>query len=880
MHEILPIAEAGQLPLPGDNVAIAIRTLSAGTEIDAGEGRFRLSHTILEGHRFAIAPIAVGGPLLSWELPFGRALADIRPGDYVANEKLLADLRIRAPDFELPAGPNFRDERTAFTLNESTFQPGRQVEPIAEPRTFEGFDRGARRGSGTRNHIVILGTNSRTGAFARALAGRFRETGRGSGGFDGVAPVAHTEGGAGDRPNNLDIVLRTLAGFMVHPNVGAVLAVDDGGGYVTNERLRGFMQAGGYPLDDVPHRFLTLGGNRDDRAASQSSATHLDEAAAVIEGWLPEMVSLKRTSRPLSHLRLAQQCGGSDAFSGISGNPLSAWVAREIIRHGGAANLAETTELIGAESYILRNVRDVATARKFLWLMERYEELARWHGHSAEGNPSGGNLYRGLYNIIVKSIGAAMKKHPEVRLDEVLEYAERITGPGYHFMDSAGNDLESIAGQVASGCNLIHFVTGNGSITNFPFVPTVKIVTTTGRYELLSAEMDINAGRHLEGESLDALGREAFEHSLEIASGRRSAGEKAGHSQVQIWRDWKQTEPGHVEEILAVPAPTGEPIPVRDTGPDSMPDGACRIRLGRTIGLLAPTSLCSGQVANLIAARLDTEPPRGFTRFVSLAHTEGCGTSRGHAEELFLQTMAGYACHPFVRRALFLEHGCEKTHNAEFRCFLKRQGASPETFGWASIQLDGGIEKVSDKVCHWFGGASDGVGSDETAATVPLRVGVIVNSVSREASGKLARLVLRVVRAGGSVVFIENACVLREAEFTSRVPVRPDDLHRTLAYGQPIGSEGLHLMEAASQHPVEQQTGIGAAGVHCLLNAGFDRPLPAHPLIPSIDLAADPAHPETVEELVARIRAAVKHHPTPSQWADFQIARGPLGISL
>ena len=76
-----------------------------------------------------------------------------------------------------------------------------------------------------------------------------------------------------------------------------------------------------------------------------------------------------------------------------------------------------------------------------------------------------------------------MKRHPEVCLDHVIDYSQLMEKSGYYFMDSPGNDLESIAGQVASGSNMIFFVTGNGSITNFPFVPTLKIVTTTGRYE-------------------------------------------------------------------------------------------------------------------------------------------------------------------------------------------------------------------------------------------------------------------------------------------------------------------------------------------------------------------------------------------------------------
>ena len=143
---------------------------------------------------------------------------------------------------------------------------------------------------------------------------------------------------------------------------------------------------------------------------------------------------------------------------------------------------------------MLKNLRDAATAQRFLMMVERFKERVAWHGESCEGNPSGGNKFRGLYNIVLKSIGAAMKRHPDVRLDYCIEYGERMRAGGYYFMDSPGNDLESIAGQVAAGCNAIYFVTGNGSITNVPFVPPLTIVTTTPRYDLLAADMDVNAG--------------------------------------------------------------------------------------------------------------------------------------------------------------------------------------------------------------------------------------------------------------------------------------------------------------------------------------------------------------------------------------------------
>ena len=109
---VVLIDDVARLPAPGDNVAIATRRLHAGIVISAEDGNFSLTHTLMEGHRFAVSPIARGAALLSWELPFGVALTDIARGEYVSNAGMLEALRGRRLDFELPATPNFEDRIT------------------------------------------------------------------------------------------------------------------------------------------------------------------------------------------------------------------------------------------------------------------------------------------------------------------------------------------------------------------------------------------------------------------------------------------------------------------------------------------------------------------------------------------------------------------------------------------------------------------------------------------------------------------------------------------------------------------------------------------------------------------------------------------------
>ena len=116
--------EIGRLPALEDNVAIATRRVDAGAEINYNDRSFTISHTILEGHRFAIQAIPQGESLLSWGLPFGLAITDLSPGDYACNQKILDALAIRDIDFGLPSHPNFKDQIAPYTLDEDTFQPG------------------------------------------------------------------------------------------------------------------------------------------------------------------------------------------------------------------------------------------------------------------------------------------------------------------------------------------------------------------------------------------------------------------------------------------------------------------------------------------------------------------------------------------------------------------------------------------------------------------------------------------------------------------------------------------------------------------------------------------------------------------------------------
>jgi altronate dehydratase len=590
--------------------------------------------------------------------------------------------------------------------------------------------------------------------------------------------------------------------------------------------------------------------------------------------------------------------------------------------------LTETDEAFGAENYLLKNVRDLATARAFLEKIERFRERLAWHGVTAESNPSAGNKLRGLYNIALKSLGAVHKKDPRTRIDAVIDYAEPLDAPGFYFMNGPGNDLEGVAGQVAAGCNLILFVTGNGSITNFPFVPTLKITTTTRRHELLRHEMDINAGRYLDGEPMASLAAAALDLVVDTASGKKTKGEHAGHSQVSLWRNWRQTDASRVAEIRARPAPDGQPLPlcrasVLQTPPDERHATASArqtpyaepslLTLYRTtdnrfaterVGLVLPTSLCAAQIARLAADRLNEKHlgrAQGISRFVGFTHTEGCGFGGESMYRLLERTYRGYLTHPNVAVALLLEHGCEKIPNDAMRRQLEAANIPAARFGWASVQLDGGIAKALDKIEAWFAAR---LATLPPPARTPAGLGALTvgfmsaTTPGVAAAAAFARAAEKILRAGGSVLLPENDPLLGSAAWREPLlgsaPVRA-----TLAYGQPLMQPGLHVVATESTHWVENVTGLGGCGAHAIVGLVHHRAQQGHPLVPVVQVAEAAARATIAADdidaflagaaaadaaLLLRLlgevcsgrRAAVA---SAQGFVDFQLTRGELGVT-
>jgi altronate dehydratase len=312
--------------------------------------------------------------------------------------------------------------------------------------------------------------------------------------------------------------------------------------------------------------------------------------------------------------------------------------------------------------------------------------------------------------------------------------------------------------------------------------------------------------------------------------------------------------------------------------------------------------LCSGQVARLVAEDLNARKLPGVSRFVALPHTEGCCTV--NAEQLYLQTLLGHIEHPSVRHALLLEHGCEKVHNDAVRHYLDIRGIDSSHLGFASVQMDGGLENVRHKIGEWFAREldEDGELTTETVGANALRLGLTsVGPVSDSVCLALAGLVKGLVAAGATVVIAENASVLADSAFTDAL-FEDGEWAASLAYGQAPAAAGCHVMEAPTENAAEALTGLGGTGVEIMLAHLARAPLQSHPMIPLIQVASDAKICERFgadldltlsagtsvdvleQSLLSRIGETASRRYVPKLFAQghsqFQLTRGLLGLSL
>ncbi|MBI3684352.1 MAG: altronate dehydratase [Acidobacteria bacterium] len=487
---------------PKDNIAVARASLAAGQVIEVEGRQITLLDAAPMGHKVAIQPIPEGGRIIRYGQDMGRACMAIQPGRWVHTHNVsFEELHF---DYEFP-------------LAEIPDPP-----PPAHMPVFPGYAREDGR-AGSRNYIAVVAASNCAAHTAELIAASYQgETLPPN--VDGVAAFPHGEGcGMAIGPDTLQLQ-RTLAGVLHHPNVSAAVIL--GLGCEVNQIEHYLGQDAPRTERLVGFTLQTSGGTRATVEAVRKEIGRMIERAA----------AEKRTELPASKLVVGLNCGGSDSFSGITANPALGVCSDMLAAIGAAAVLAETTEIFGAEHLLVKRARNRAVAGKLLDFVRSYKAYLSRFGESFDDNPSPGNKEGGLTNILEKSLGAVAKAGCSPLMDAV-DYAERITSPGFVFMNTPGYDPVSLTGLAAGGCNLIVFTTGRGSAIGFPTIPVIKIATNNATFHRMRDNMDINAGRIADGAATVAeVGSEIFDFVLRVAGGENTCSERLGHKEFVPWK--------------------------------------------------------------------------------------------------------------------------------------------------------------------------------------------------------------------------------------------------------------------------------------------------------------------------------------------------------
>jgi len=378
---------------------------------------------------------------------------------------------------------------------------------------FQGFRRPVGL-PGVRNHVLVLPSVVCSTDVARQVA-------------DAVpgAVCAENQVGCSQIGPDRDLTAAVLAGIGANPNVWGVVIIGLGCEAVPSTELADALAPWGKPVQAFD--IQDVGGTRKSVDLGIEHAREMVARAA----------EQPREPFPLSDLMLATECGGSDAWSGVTGNPVIGAAADLLVGAGGTVILAETTELIGAEHVLAARACTPEVAEAVLRTVRGMEQRVIDYGADIRGgNPTPGNMVGGITTLEEKSLGCLHKGGTGV-VQEVVGYGVRPTARGLVVMDTPGQDIEQITGMLAGGAQAVVFSTGRGSPVGSVVAPVVKVSTTTALFERMPDDMDFDAGVVISrGEAVEEVGARLLGEIARVASGELTAAERNGHREFAIHR--------------------------------------------------------------------------------------------------------------------------------------------------------------------------------------------------------------------------------------------------------------------------------------------------------------------------------------------------------
>jgi altronate hydrolase len=517
---------------PQDNVLVALSDLKKGEEVGFARGTWVLVSDVPAKHKFSIATLESGDPVVMYGVSIGKAVTPIRPGELITTG-------------------NVRHHAAAVERKSASHQWTAPDVSHWQQRTFSGFCR-ADGQVGTRNYWLVIPLvfceNRNVAVLKQAfeeelgyaapqvyrsqvarLAGLYREgklqalgerwTERAAvaqeqrrlfNNVDGIKFLAH-EGGCGGTRQDAAGLTGLLAGYIHHPNVAGATILSLGCQNAQVELLRKEI------LKRNPQFSKPLAVVEQQQSGSEFAM--ISQAIQQTFLGLVDADKCTRKPAPISRLTVGLKCGGSDGFSGISANPAIGHTADIMAAIGGKTILSEFPELCGVEQELVNRSSTPEIADRFLRFMREYNARAQAVGSGFDMNPSPGNIRDGLITDAMKSAGAA-KKGGTSPVTAVLDFPEYAVEPGLNLLCTPGNDVESVTAQVGSGASVVLFTTGLGTPTGNPIVPVAKIATNSDLARRMADIIDFDAGPIISGQkTVEETSEDILELVIKIAGG-------------------------------------------------------------------------------------------------------------------------------------------------------------------------------------------------------------------------------------------------------------------------------------------------------------------------------------------------------------------------
>ena len=478
---------------PSDNVAVATEELPPISPLCVNGSLTGTNTDIIPmGHKVALSPIAEGETVYKYGCPIGIATQPIGIGDHVHSHNL----------------------RSALTGSEVfTYSGGCDPETTAEAPTFQGYLRPNGK-VGIRNELWIIPTVGCVNGTAQQLAKLANAQKPGH--IDAVVALTHPYG-CSQLGEDHAATRQILANLANHPNAAGVLLLGLG---CENNQLADLLPL----VDQTNLRALVC----------QETADETEAGLALLEE-LMESAQRTRTEVSADRLVIGIKCGGSDAFSGITANPLVGSLSDLLCGFGGSVIMGEVPEMFGAETALLARCENEEVFTDALGIITEFKDYYLSKNLPICENPSPGNRAGGITTLEEKSLGCTQKSGLTAVTD-ALPYGGVHRKAGVSLLSTPGNDLVASTALAAAGCQLVLFTTGRGT----PFgtcVPTVKISTNSALAQKKAGWIDFDAGSLLTGQSMETLRNQLLQYVLSVACGEATKNEKLDDRQIAIFKN-------------------------------------------------------------------------------------------------------------------------------------------------------------------------------------------------------------------------------------------------------------------------------------------------------------------------------------------------------